>query len=83
MTVVALAKAPLCTIKRGPKGDVLGQAEGNINGMPLTVTLTVGEIHIAFADRTGPVFALDLNAIVKAAVAEIETLLGMKQKGAR
>lgn len=82
MTVVALAKAPLCTIERGPKGETLGQAEGNINGMPLTVTLTEGEIHIAFADRTGPVFALDLNAIVKAAVAEIETLLGLQQKGA-
>jgi len=57
-------------------------ATTNINGMPLTVTLTEGEIHIAFADRTGPAFALDLNALVKAAVAEIETLLGLKQKGA-
>lgn len=81
MTVVALVKSPLMSVPRGPKGAVLGLADGHVDDVPLVVTLTEGEIHIAFADRNGPTFAIDLNRLVDAAVTEIETLLGLQQKG--
>lgn len=82
MTAIALIKTPLRSVDRRPKGEVLGMAEGNIDGIPLTVTLTAGEIHIGWADRNGPAFVIDLNPLVATAVDEIEALLGMT-KGAR
>lgn len=63
-------------------GAVLGIAEAKIDHIPLLVTLTVGEIHIGWADRDGPAFVLELNPLVKAAIDEIETLLGTS-KGIR
>lgn len=79
MTVVALIKTPMLVVDRAPKGAVLGEAEGNIDAVPLLVTLTVGEIHISWPDRKGPTFVIELNKLVQAAVDEIETLLGQRK----
>lgn len=78
MTTVALVKSPLQSVARGPIGPVLGATEGHINHIPLTVTLTDTELHIAWADRHGPAFAIQINPLIKAAVNEIEALLGME-----
>lgn len=83
MSVVALLKTPLRSEDRRPKGAVLGEAEGNINGVPLAVTLTAGEIHIGWIDRNGPSFVIELNQLVKAAVDEIELLIGQRKAGTR
>lgn len=77
MTAVALIKAPMLSVVRPKFGAALAEAEGNINGIPLLVTITEHEIFIAWADRTGPSFVIELRPLVQAAVDEIETLLGM------
>jgi hypothetical protein len=79
MTVQALVKTALRSVDRGPKGAVLGVAEGHIDRSSVTVTLTEGEIHIGWSDRNGPTFVLELRPLVKAALDEIETLLGIKK----
>lgn len=76
MSVVAMLKAPLISADRPVAGVVLGTATGAINGVPLLVTLTAVEVHIAWADRDGPVFVVRINQLIKAAVDEIEILLG-------
>jgi len=79
MTAVALISAPLLSVERRARGVVLGAADGNINGIPLAVTITAGEIHIGWVDRSGPAFVIELNQLVKAAVTEIEILLGQRK----
>ncbi len=83
MTPVAWVRTPLFSVHRAPKCNALGIADGNINKAPLIVTLTEGEIHIGWADRTGPAFAIDLNQLVKAAVTEMEILLGQEKAGSK
>jgi len=80
MTELNLVRVPLLTVDRRPFGSSLAESAGHINGWPLTVAVTPVEIHISFADREGPAFVLDLNAIVKAAVAEIEAKLGLPRR---
>lgn len=80
MTVEALLKAPLHSVDRGPRGMVLAVTEGRIDTARLNVTVTEFELHFAWADRNGPAFSIPLNALVKEAFNEIETLLGI-QKG--
>lgn len=77
MTAVALIKAPMLSVERPKFGVALAEAEGNINGIPLLVTVTEHEIYISWADRKGPSFVIELKPLVRAAVDEIETLLGM------
>ena len=81
MTAVSLIKAPLLSVERGPKGGVHATAPGTINGARLVVTLTEGEIHIGWLDRNGPAFVIELNPLVKAAVDEIEILIGQRKEG--
>ena len=81
MTIAALIKAPLQSVTRGPKGLPFGTADGVMNRWPLVVTLTDAEMHIAFVDRDGPSFAVDLHQVFKGATHEIELLLGVPQKG--
>ncbi|OYU38630.1 MAG: hypothetical protein CFE33_15175 [Pseudorhodobacter sp. PARRP1] len=69
----------MLVVDRAAKGAVLGEAEGHIDGVPLRVTLTVGEVHISWTDRKGPTFVIELNQLVKAAVEEIETLIGQRK----
>lgn len=83
MTPPVYLRAPLQPVTRGPAGRALAEADGRINDWPLTVTLTDSEIHIAFADRDGPSFAVDLRQVFKGALNEIELLLGLPQKGRR
>ena len=71
---------PLLACDRKPFGPTLAESTGHINDWPLTVAVTPVEIHISFADRDGPTFVIDLNAIVKAAVTEIEAKLGLKPR---
>ncbi len=78
MTAASVIKAPLRSVDRAPLGTVLGGTEGHIKHIPLTVTMTDMEIHIGWADRSGPAFVIDLNPLIKSAVNEIEALLGMK-----
>lgn len=80
MAVEALIKTHLRPVDRGPVGVELGLAEGNINEAPILVTLTVGEIHIGWVDRSGPAFVIDLNVLVKTAITEIEAMLGIKKE---
>ncbi len=82
MTIVALVKTPLRSLDRAPTGTRLGETKGTINGIPFKVTLTICEIHIAWADRKGPSFVLEIDQLIKSAVNEIETLLGIEQRDA-
>lgn len=79
MTPVAQVKAPLLSVERPKFGVALAEAEGNINKIPLLVTVTEHEIYIAWADRKGPSFVIEMQPLIKAAVNEIEALLGMGQ----
>ena len=79
MTAVALINAPLLSVERRARGVVLGATDGNINGIPLAITITASEIHIAWVDRAGPAFVIGVNQLVKAAVTEIEILLGQRK----
>lgn len=81
MTAVSLLKTPLLSVDRGPRGAVHASAPGNIGGVPLTATLTEGEIHIGWVDRNGPAFVIELNPLVKAAIDEIEALIGQRKEG--
>lgn len=83
MTVPLYLRAPLQPVTRGPRGHAFAEADGRINDWPLTVTLTDAEIHIAFADRDGPSFAVDLSHVFKGALNEIEILLGLPERTRR
>ena len=83
MTAVAFIKVPLLSVDRRPKGSTHATAAGKIDGIPVLVTLTEGEIHIGWTDRKGPSFVIELNPLVKAATDEIETQLGMRKEGIR
>ena len=80
MTQLSLISVPLLAVDRRPFGTGLAESAGHINDWPLKVTLTPVEIHIAFEDRDGPAFVLDLNALIKAAANEIEAKLGIKRR---
>ena len=80
MTTLSFLQIPLLAVDRRPVGPVLAHSEGHIEGWPLAVVVTPVEIHIAFADRDGPSFVLDLDTIAKAAVSEIEAKLGIKKR---
>lgn len=80
MTELALVRVPLLALDRRPFGPTLAESAGHINGWPLNVAVTPVEIHISFADRDGPAFVVDLNAVIKAAVCEIEAKLGLKPR---
>lgn len=79
MTEVATVKVPLLSVTSPVQGPVLAEALGNINGIPLRVTVSATEIYIAWVDRSGPAFAIEMNPLIKAAVNEMEALLGMGQ----
>ena len=79
MTVVALISAPMLAVERRARGAVLSAADGNIDGIALAVTITEAEIYIGWVDRSGPAFVIQLNQLVKAAVNEIEILLGQRK----
>jgi hypothetical protein len=79
MTAVAQVKAPLLSVERPKFGVALAEAEGNIKKMPLLVTVTEHEIYIAWADRDGPSFVIEMKPLIKAAMNEIEDLLGIGQ----
>lgn len=79
MTQVATVKVPLLSVTSPVQGPVLAEALGNINGIPLRVTVSATEIYIAWVDRSGPAFAVELNPLIKAAVNEIEVLVGMNK----
>lgn len=83
MTELALIPVPLLAVERRQFGTTLAESKGHINGWPLTVAVTPVEIHISFADRDGPSFCLDLNAIVRAAVDEIEAQMGLQPRTRR
>lgn len=78
MTAIAMVKAPMLSVDRDMFGAPLAEAQGNINGVPLRVTVTNHEIFIAWVDRKGPAFAIQINPLIKAAVTEIEALLGVE-----
>ena len=80
MTALAMIRIPLLAVDRGPHGVRLAATEGKINGWPVSVSITISEIHIAFADRDGPAFTIDLNALLKTACDEIEAQLGVKPR---
>ena len=80
MTALAMVRAPMLSKDRGPYGVRLAATGGRINGWPVAVSITSAEIHIAFTDRDGPAFIIDLNALVKAACNEIEAQLGTRQR---
>lgn len=65
----------------GPaRGTTLGESQGHMNGVQFKVTLTERELHFAFADRDGPSFAVDVNALTKAATDAIEVLMTGKRR---
>jgi hypothetical protein len=78
MTPVAQMTVPLLSVTSPMQGPVLAEALGNINGIPLRVTVSATEIYIAWVDRSGPAFSIEMNPLVKEAVNQIEALLGMK-----
>lgn len=80
---LSFLSVPLLAVDRGPFGQVLATSQGHIEGWPLSVVVTPVEIHIAFADRDGPSFVIDLNTLAKAAVNEIEAKLGIKKRRLR
>ena len=80
MTTLSFISVPLIAVERRPFGPTLAESKGHIEGWPLSVIVTPVEIHIAFSDRDGPAFVLDLNAIAKAALNEIEAKLGIKKR---
>lgn len=82
MTAIALLKVPLLSVDRRPKGTELGEAMGDISGWPIVMRLTEAELHIAFTDRNGPAFVVDLYSLAKAAIAEIEEQLGTNTRAA-
>jgi hypothetical protein len=82
MTAVAIVKVPLLSVTSPMQGAVLVETEGHINKIRLRVTVSAGEIYIGWIDRSGPAFSIELNPLIKAAVNEIEALLGM-DKGMR
>ena len=74
--------APLLEVDRLPIGRTLAVSEGQVNGVPFDVIVTEQEVHFAFADRNGPRFAINLNALMKDTTNAIEMLLG-KPRGTR
>lgn len=80
MTTLSFLSLPLLTVERGPFGPSLAESKGHINDWPVRVTMTPVEVHIAFADRDGPAFVIDLNTLAKTALNEIEAKLGIKKR---
>ena len=80
MTALVLLSIPLLAVERGPFGPALVESEGHVNDWPLRVVVTPVEIHIAFSDRDGPAFVIELNTLAKTALIEIEAKLGVKKR---
>ena len=80
MTALAFLSIPMLTVERGPFGVGMAESEGHINGWPVAIVITHCEVFIEFKDRDGPAFVIDLNAVAKAALNEIEAKLGVKKR---
>ena len=80
MTHVATLSIPLTTVDGPARGQHLGMSEGMVNGAKFAVTLTEKELHIAFADRDGPTFAVDMQGLLRAAVDAIEEQMTGKRR---
>lgn len=80
MTTIGTLTIPVRSVEGPARGAKLGVSEGRMNGAPFTVTLTEQELHFAFADRDGPSFSVDMNALAKAATDAIEEAMTGKRR---
>lgn len=68
---------PLREVDRGPLGAPIGGAAGTMdNRRQFNLVVTATELHLSFADRDGPRFAVDLNEVAKETANAVEQLLG-------
>lgn len=67
---------PLEEVARGPRGVRLAEAAGRIDGAALVAAVTESELHLGWIARKGPAYVIDLNALIRAAITEIERRAG-------
>ncbi|MFE3838861.1 hypothetical protein [Pseudogemmobacter sonorensis] len=61
--------APLRLVERHPLGQRVGGAEGTVGGLPVIITLTEDELHIAFTHVDAPAAVVNLMDVTRAATA--------------
>lgn len=59
-------------VDRGPIGQRLGGAEGEVLDMPAVLTLTEQELHIAFTHVDFPALTINLMEVARSAVAAMK-----------
>ena len=77
MAAVARLWVPLRDAERAPDGRAVCYLPSVAGDIPLRVTVTANELHISFADRNGPRFAVSLSEIAELAGHEVAILLGL------
>jgi len=79
MTFVADLSLPLIAVERPAKGRVLITWPRRGRGLPLDISVTTQELHLALARSDGPALMIDLDHILNPAIREFEMLMGVKR----
>lgn len=78
MTFVADLSMPLLSVERPAKGRVLITWPRRGVGLPLDISVTTQEVHLALGGCDGPALVIDIDHIIIPAIREFEMLMGVK-----
>lgn len=79
MNYVADITLPLLAVDRLALGRVLIQWPRLGHRLPVDVSLTTQEVHLALSGCNGPALVVDLDHITKPAIREFEMLMGIRR----
>ena len=79
MTIVADLYVPLLAVERPAKGRMLITWPRRGVRLPLDITVTTHEVHLALAGCDGPALVIDIDHIINPAICEFEMLMGVNR----
>ena len=79
MTFVTALCTPPLAVERPAKGRVLISWPHRGGGLPLDISVTTQELHLALSGCDGPVLVIDLDHILNPAIREFEMLMGVER----
>jgi hypothetical protein len=80
MTITASLSVELCEVGKTARGRRVGSSLTWAAGAPIRAILTDQQLHLSFVDRDGPSFAVDMNALARAATDAIEEAITGKRR---
>jgi hypothetical protein len=79
MSFVADLSFPLLAVERPAKGRMLITWPRRGVRLPLDISVTTQEVHLALAGCDGPALVIDIDHIINPAIREFEMLMGVKR----